>query len=523
MKNIIANIKIIFLLYLVMISYCNAKFNIKNIKSFNNLFRNNNNMDRINKFDSKENIDNKISEIGKPLFVDQLIYPILGIIESIFISKMSGLDKLAVQTIGDQIFGIFLNLFSFIPPILLPLISKVSEKDHKKDKSLIDLSFISIVISLIMGISVTFLVIANIKLILYSGILISNDKISDNIKENLESYIMIRFLSFPVCLYCGVLYTILKGNMNIDLLVKSNFICNLFYMISSPFLIKYYGLQGINLLCLFIEIIKSIVFSYNLYNIIGLQNLVRYFISLYMKPKLFLLRLGNKFYYYINNGIFIQIKNLVRKTTYMKINTKILSLDNNGKILGIHIMLCKLYELFYIFFKTLNSVSTVLIPKSINESKLNFEITKSRINFWINKFGLYQFSICLLNVIFIKLLHNPFFNNLFLNNKLVINTLNLLFGITDINSIVPFLETIGKTILFTNMNCYINGLVGFYEILLQSNNIYKIHSIISIIFSIIMFFIIPYYNNLQIVWVSSLLLSCLKFLVIKYYSKRFFD
>ena len=323
MKNIITNIKIIFLLYLVVISYCNAKLNIKNIKSFNNLFRNNNNMDRINKFDSIENIDNKISEIGKPLFVDQLIYPILGIIESIFISKMSGLDKLAVQTIGDQIFGIFLNLFSFIPPILLPLISKVSEKDHKKDKSLIDLSFISIVISLIMGISVTFLVIANIKLILYSGILISNDKISDNIKENLESYIMIRFLSFPVCLYCGVLYTILKGNMNIDLLVKSNFICNLFYMIFSPFLIKYYGLQGINLLCLFIEIIKSIVFSYNLYNIIGLQNLVRYFISLYMKPKLFLLRLVNKFYYYINNGIFIQIKNLVRKTTYMKINTKI--------------------------------------------------------------------------------------------------------------------------------------------------------------------------------------------------------
>ena len=77
MKNIITNIKIIFLLYLVMISYCNAKLNIKNIKSFNNLFRNNNNMDRINKFDSNENIDNKISEIGKPLFVDQLIYPIL--------------------------------------------------------------------------------------------------------------------------------------------------------------------------------------------------------------------------------------------------------------------------------------------------------------------------------------------------------------------------------------------------------------------------------------------------------------
>ena len=519
MKNIIINIKIFFLLYLVMISFCSSKPYIKKIKSINNLFRNNNNnMNRILEDKTIDNIDNKIFEIGKPLFVDQLIYPILGIIESIFISKMSGLDKLAVQTIGDQIFGIFLNLFSFIPPILLPLVSKISDKDHKKDKSLVDLSFISIVISLIMGISVAFLVIANVKLILYSGVLISNDKISDNIKENLESYCMIRFLSFPVCLYCGVLYTILKGNMNIELLVKSNFICNLVYMISSPFLIKYYGLQGINLLCLLIEITKSIIFSYNLYNVIGIQNLVRYFISVYMKPRLFFIRLVNKFYYYVNNGIFIQIKNLVRKTTYMKINTKILSLDNNGKLLGMHIMLCKLYELFYIFFKTLNSVSTVLIPKSINNTNFSFVTTKSRINYWINKFGLYQFSICLLNVLFIMVLKNK----VFLENRLVINTLSLLFGVNDMNSIVPFLDTIGKTILFTNLNCYINGLIGFYEILLQSNNIYKIHSIISMIFSIIMFFIIPYYNNLQIVWFSSLLLSCLKFLIIKYYSKRFF-
>ena len=230
--------------------------------------------------------------------------------------------------------------------------------------------------------------------------------------------------------------------------------------------------------------------------------------SVYVQPKLFIVRLINKFYYFFNNGICIQLKNIVNKTTYMKINTKILSLDSNGSLLGIYIMTCKFYDLFYIFFKSLNSVSTVLIPKIINDSitnnlKSSIDITINRIKYWMNKIGFYQLIVCLFNLLFLHLLNKESF----MNNKLI----------QHVESVGLNLNTIGKTVLFTSLTCYTNGFVGFYEILLQSNSKYKVHSLISVFFSIIMFLTIPYYNNLQIVWVISLFISISKFLLVRYY------
>ena len=465
-----------------------------------------------NKLILEENLDKKIFNIGKPLFIDQLIYPLLAILESLFISKLSGIDKLVIQTLGDQLFGVFINFFSFIPPILLPLISKISDNDHRTDKNLIDITFNSIIISLLVGITVTLLVISNIKFILYSGYLISYSKINDNIRDGLESYFIIKFLSFPLCLYNDVLYTILKGNMNFNLLVKSNLVCNLIYIIFTPFCIKYYGLLGINILCIFTDLIKTLIFTYKLIKLVGKENIYTYIINVYTYPKVFIVRLINKFYYFFNNGIFIQLKNIVNKTTFMKINTKILSLDSNGSLLGTYIMLCKFYDLFHLFFKSLNSVSTVLIPKIINSinkvdstNKLTctIDITINRINYWMNKIGFYQLITCLFNLLFIHLLNKDCFGN----NKLI----------KYIKSFGLILNTSATTLLIISLTCYMNGLVNFYEILLQSNSKYKVHSIISVFFSIIMFLTIPYYNNLMIVWGTSLFLSTSKFILVKYY------
>ena len=514
MSNLFKLCKGFFILLLLSLSCSTNTKKILN-SNINNLFKSNRVMKRININDSNDinfEIDKKIIDIGKPLFIDHLIYPILGILETIIISKFSGLDKLAVQTLGDQLFGIFFNFFSFIPPILLPLISKL--EDNNKDTLLIDLSFISVLISLMVGFTVFFIVSLNLKTVLFSGFFISGDRISDNIKDSLESYFKVKFLSFPICLYCGVMFSILKGNMNFDLLIKSNFICNLMYILLNPFFVKTFGLQGINFLCIFIDSLKSAIFTYNFIKMIGCKKFSKYFKNIYYDPKIFLKRLFEKFYYFLNNGILLQFKNIVRKTTYMKINTKILSLDNNGNLLGIHIILCKIYDIFYLFFKSINSVSSILFPKIISTmNRVDQNLYINRFLLWVNRIGLVQILLCVFNLAILT-----FFNNeSSLNNNSIKFILNLVYENKNVGDSIIFLDNIIKTVLLTNLTCYLNGIIGFYEILLQSTNKYKFHSVLSVTFSLLTLFTIPYYKNLQIVWFSSLAFSTIKYLIIKYY------
>lgn len=458
-------------------------------------------------------IDKRIFEIGKHMSIDNIMYPIMSILESIFISKISGLDKLAIQTLGDQMFGIFFNFFSFIPPILLPQITKLS----KKKDDIIDISIISILISILMGLTVSSIVILNSNSILFSGLFISVDKISNEIKSSLSDYLKFKFISFPVCLYSGVISTILRANMNFDLLIKSNFFCNFLYIILSPFFVNLYGLYGINLLCLFIEILKSVIFSYNLIKIIGTDKLKIYFYRIVTSPSQFMKRFFKKFYFFFSNGIFLQLKNIIRKTTYIKINSKIFSIDNKGIILGSHIILCKFYDLFYILFKTLNSVSSILIPKTMTENSNDSLIvndTKNRIIYWINNVGLKQIIICTLMVSYLFLINKEeVWNNNTINSKL----LSFFVGDSFDGDKISFINNILPVLVFTNLTCYLNSLIGFHEIILQSFEKYKFHSILSVFFSLVTLCLIPFYDNLLIVWSLSFLFASVKLFLIKKY------
>ena len=64
------------------------KLEINNLFNYNSKMSTQNKYNKMNKkIDKSELIDNKILEVGKPLFVDHLIYPILGILESFLYAK----------------------------------------------------------------------------------------------------------------------------------------------------------------------------------------------------------------------------------------------------------------------------------------------------------------------------------------------------------------------------------------------------------------------------------------------------
>lgn len=498
---------ILFLLtfnYLFFIGDCkihniNNNFNIKSKLTFKKKITNNINM--LNEKEIKD-IDNEIINLGKPLIVDNISYPILGILESIIISKMIGLNSLATLTIGDQLFGLFLNFFSFIPSILLPIISKFNIR--KRDKRfLINVSFISLFLTQIISIIVTTLIFLNSKSIISSGILISISK-TNNIKDSLDSYFKLKILSFPICMITIVIQVILKGMSSYSYVVKSNLISYACYIILNPIFIRYFDLDGVNILNFIIELSRCIILTSYFIKKIGITDILIYFRNISLDPITFFKESWSRFIFFVSNGFFIQTKNIVRKITYMKINSKLLSLDNNGEIIGYHIILCKIYDLFQILFKCLNSVSSILIPRKLADPEYKaFNSTINRIYDWFSKITKYQLIICF------GLLLTIYFSNIYnLIPNFILVHFKSIFESKELNSILT-------SIIFVNLTGVFNSLISFMEIILQSKGEYKLHSILSIVFSLLTIPLIKYYTKLEIVWVSCLTIALVKFIFMK--------
>ena len=485
------------------------------------------------------NFDNRIKKIGKPLFIEFLVHPILSILDSVIISKLLGIELLAVQSLGDQLFYIFYNFFSFIPPILQPLITKMN---IEKNSSFIPSNLLveSITITSILGFLL--MIIFNIfgNQIIFSGLFISNkidkeksvgseDK-RDIFNSRLNNYFANKSILFPLLLTNDILKTFLKGlsneenQDNLYLLVQINFLSNLAYFIGVPIVTKYYGLNGINNLNLFIEILRFCIFGYKIlsyYEVTKIKpvSIFRKYYNL-LSFNIFMKSCFNRFLFFLSNGIFIKIKNLVRKTSYMKINNRILNFDDSGLLLGFHIILCKTYDLLHTLFKCMAAISTILIPEELSkhelierksihkEKQLYFFYLLNRLRYWIHSIGLGQLFLCLLLKFTYHHLNLIHFVNLFPNNQFM----KPLIDIVTSDGFKLSMKHIIENIVIVNITCYISSLVEFIEIILQSKGIYKIHSFLSIIFSIGVFLSLGFVDNLNKIWINSLIFTCLKYI-----------
>lgn len=445
-----------------------------------------------------KSLDKKIFSTFNPFLVNSLFYSLLGLFEILMVKKQVG-DKILTELVmSNQIFGIFYSFLSFIPLLIVPKISDLYSSG--KINELLNLVFTSIIFSLFLG-SILILIF-NLFPNLIFNFFISNSKNNNYVnKISIIDYLSKRSFLYPLFLINSLIFSILKGMNNYKSSLSINMICDFFFKISNPYFIKFIGINGANLLDLTIELFKLCFYFKFLICNIGNENLVlwkNYLSSL--NPLIVFKMFVKDVDFFIRNGFFIQSKNLIRKTLYIRINKKILSFENGN--LSDHIILCKIYDIGFTFYKCMNFSLAILLPsikfdENITENPK--EILFMRFIFWgivIGSFQLFSF----------------YFFKVHLLNTLIKNfNLTLLNGLSNMNNF---------DFLITLFSCISNGIFSYKETFYQVNNQNFLNSVLSIFFSILSFAIIEnnfklnFPNTISDIWLVTLIMGLLKNIIL---------
>lgn len=415
-------------------------------------------------------IDKQIYKLTKPAVLNHVMVPIVGLVDSLWVSKIGNSNMLAGQGCGDQVFSIIYYIFSFLPTVLAPEISKLHvQEENEKISELVN---ISIILSFVIGILLSSFMLK------YSDIIIRlllNDKA--NIRLYAMEYLRYRIVIFPFVFINSVIFSILRGMMDFKKAILINFQSQLINVIIDPLLMKQYGLKGVAIG----SNIADIYCSLNYIKLIRKKKLI-------YPPFGILKSLSNgksSIYNLVSKGFFVQIKNICNNLVFLFINNKVIKIDNDGSITAAHILSSKLYDVGNIIFHGLSSVSSIIIPSE--KVWKNDKITKNRLLFISNIFGIIQFFIFLSIRFSVKYLSN--------DPIVICQTKNILI-------IISVLQ-------------YFTGLSYTIEGILQGYQKYRTQSILALLSLSGMLILTHFSKNLQQIWLTGLVVTILKLLIVK--------
>ena len=409
---------------------------------------------------SYKRIDKKIMDLTAPATINYVMNPVVGLVDSYWISQLGGINQLAGQGCADQMFGLAYSFTSFVPLVITPIIAELNNKNERK--GIIDQMNSAVFLSAFIGIFVgTFLT-----LFLENVISIFTSKES-NIYIYAVQYLRYRSFAFPFVLINNVIFSVFRGMMDFNSALVVNIQSQMFNLIADPILMKICGVKGVAIASTLSDILCTI----NYYFLLKKKNLI--------KLKLFNL-FGNA-KKMLRDGVLIQTKSICYNTIYFLMNKKILSFDSSGRISAANIISCKIIEILSILYDSLRSVSSILIPNGIFN---NMDIGQTA-NRLLN-FGL-KISIIQSLIIFI-------FRS------------NIKYFTSDVIVIQECLNILPIILLFSSFN----GISTILDGILQGKQHYKIQTYNSILILLSMIIILPLSKNLENVWIGTMLFSLIR-------------
>ena len=410
-------------------------------------------------------IDKKIFNLGKPATLNYVMVPVVGMVDTFWVSKLGSSNQLAGAGSGDQIFSIFYVLTSFLPSIITPKVTEMQVLDKKKETN--EIISTSILITNILGIITTSLMYIYSDLL--TNLFIGN---KDHILVYANEYL--KFRSFGMCfsLTNSLIFSILRGFMDFESAIKINIKSQIINIILDPIFMKLYGLKGVAIA----SVLSDIFCTASYLKLLVYKKRYTTKITNFLKKSFELLKQGS----------FIQIKNTLNNFMLLYISKKILSIDNTGTLLASHILTTKFLELCLISFSGLYSVSNILIPseKIINNDKE----AKNRLLLWTFLIGIIQ-SIILCNSSPLLYFMTP--------DLQIIENCKKIFGLISIYQIVY-------------------GQSYVLEGILQGYQKFKYSGISNLLSLIPMIFLISISQNLSHLWLAGIFTIAFKCLYIYY-------
>lgn len=410
-------------------------------------------------------IDKKIFNLGKPATLNYVMVPIVGMVDTFWVSKLGSSNQLAGAGSGDQIFSIFYVLTSFLPSIITPKVTEMQVMDKKKETN--EIISTSILITNILGIFTTSL------MYIYSNRL-TNLFIGNKNHILVYANEYLKFRSFGMCfsLTNSLIFSILRGFMDFKSAIKINIKSQIINIILDPIFMKMYGLKGVAIASVLSDIFCTVSYLKLLID----KKRYTTKITDFLKNSFELLKQGS----------FIQMKNTLNHFMLLYISKKILGFDSTGTLLASHILTTKFLELCLISFSGLYSVSNILIPseKVINNDKE----AKNRLLLWAILIGIIQSAI-------------------------LCNASPLLYLMT---SDLQIIENCKKVFGLISLYQVVYGYSYILEGILQGYQKFKYSGISNIVSLIPMIFFISISNNLNHLWLSGIFTIVLKCLYIQY-------
>ena len=312
-------------------------------------------------------MDKKIFNLSKPATLNYVMVPVVGMVDTFWVSKLGSSNQLAGAGSGDQIFSIFYVLTSFLPAIITPKITELQIQDKKQETN--ELISTSILLTNILGIFTTIIMIMYRKNLI--TMFVGDTPLISNFTNEYFKY---RSLGMCFSLTNSLIFSILRGFMDFNSAIKINLKSQIINVVLDPIFMKYYGLKGVAIA----SVLSDIYCTFNYAKLLISENRYTTKITNFYNKSIELLKQGS----------FIQIKNTLNNFMYLYINKKILFIDKTGVLLASQIILIKFLELCFITFSGLYSVSNILIPsqKIIHNDKE----AKNRLLYWSVILGIGQ-------------------------------------------------------------------------------------------------------------------------------------
>uniref|UniRef100_A0A6C0KZI0 Polysaccharide biosynthesis protein C-terminal domain-containing protein n=1 Tax=viral metagenome TaxID=1070528 RepID=A0A6C0KZI0_9ZZZZ len=412
-------------------------------------------------------VSNKeIFDLTQGTVVNFIMNPLIGAVDTYWISKLNNDAILAGQGTSDRIFNSIFMIASFTPTVIIPIISKYdSIGDNEKVGSVISSSI---------------LLIGLIGLFLSSSIFIFKEPVIKSIiPANAPSYnyaiqyLEIRILSLGFALLNSLAFASFRGQRDVYTPLKINLYSQLANMILNPILMRKMGVKGIALGSVISELISFKMF----YSSLLKKNLIKFSKIDFKIIKLLL-----------NRGLSIQLRAICLSLIGLIGFRQAQHLDLSGSIAAAHVLNMQLFEIGHIFTYSVGLICPIIIPRY---SKPHFVERK------LYRFGT---SVSILAMISNFVIGKKVFT-LFSKNEKVIYFAN-------------------KVIPASSLFQLICGLTCVTEGMIQGYGMYNIIGYGTVLSTIIFFVATNFSNNLTQIWYTMCLSTAFRGILNTYLMKR---
>ena len=403
-------------------------------------------------------IDQRIFKVLKPATLNHVMVPIVGMVDTFWVSKKGSINDLAAVGAADQIFFVFFSFLSFLPILLTPKISELHVQRDKKELS--NIINISLCLSVLLS-SVTFLLFFKTQMIVKYFV----DPTS-LIYDKTISFLKYRSIGIPFCLLNSVIFSIMRGMFDFNSAIKINGISQIVNLILDPLFIDKYGINGAAHATVLSELFCTIGYSIMLYRKQIIQPVFNHVSKI----------IGS----FLRLGATIQVRFIFLQFLHISMTKQIMSFDSCGYAFASHVIIHKFMNIANIIFKGLSSTSSTLIPREFLYD--NDIETRKRLFHWMNVVGCIQF-ICVLNLS------------------------SVIQYMTNSPEVIQMIKSL---LLLTGIYQYLDGNHCVLEGLLQGYQQFTLPSIVSFIMYIPMFYMVKQTKSLYDIW-----LYTVGFMVIK--------